>query len=157
MQSIEYVELDESGLDGIASLWQKLNAMHAGQSSAFAPAYQRKTFAERKKEILAKARGKALMVHAAKETGSGAIIGYCVNIAGDGEGEVESLYVEPEFRHAGVGDVFMKRAVAWMDSLGVSRKKILVYAGNEGVMKFYQRYGFRPRYIVLEQVEESKQ
>jgi GNAT superfamily N-acetyltransferase len=150
MSSIEYVEMGEAGLECIAPLWKKLNAMHTGQGSAFSEIYRKKKFDERAGEIITKVKGKTLLVHVAKDTGTGEIVGYCVSIAGNGEGEVESLYVDERYRALGIGDVFMKRAISWMDTFSVHTKKIIVYAGNEGVLKFYQRYGFRPRHIVLE-------
>ena len=156
MKKVEYAEKDLAGLDEIGALWAKLNELHASQTSPFAELYRKRKYAERKQEIAEKAEGKKLLVHLAVDPETHAPAGYCVSIAEPGKwGEVESLYIDPEYRKLGIGDVFMKRALEWMEGFAVPKKKIVVYAGNEGVIRFYQRHGFAPRYIVLEQTPKK--
>ena len=42
-----------------------------------------------------------------------------------------------------------------MDEMAVENKILIVAAGNEEVFAFYERYGFHPRSIVLEQIEDE--
>ena len=78
-------------------------------------------------------------------------IGYCISsITTRGVGEIESLYIEAEYRKLALGDTFMKQAMSWMDAEQVRSRIIGVAEGNEDVLAFYQRYGFYPRRIILE-------
>jgi hypothetical protein len=49
----------------------------------------------------------------------------------------------------------MKRSLEWMDEKGAKAKKILVTTGNQDVLLFYRRYGFRLRRVVLEQMTSN--
>ena len=81
-------------------------------------------------------------------------VGYCVSTAVlNGIGEIESLFIDEKFRGQGIGDVFLRSAMEWMDQSLVRTKKITVYAGNEGVIKFYQNFQFYPKHQVLEYKE----
>jgi len=46
----------------------------------------------------------------------------------------------------------MNRGLVWMDSPGVTRKRVSVAAGNESALPFYARFGFVPRMTVLKQI-----
>jgi hypothetical protein len=50
----------------------------------------------------------------------------------------------------------MKNALQWMEKHKVETKKIVVFAGNENVLDFYELYGFYPRYLVLQQKKRGK-
>ena len=149
----EYRIYDQTGLDLIEPLWQKLNQHHAEQGSAFAADYAANTFAQRKRELLAKAAmGRFHLVIAWDKT-SGQAVAYCASSAvPQGVGEVESLYLDPGERSLGMGKHLVKDALQWMDSLGVKKKKVVVYSGNEEVVGFYEKMGFKTRYLVMEEV-----
>ncbi len=70
-------------------------------------------------------------------------------------GEVDSIYVKEGYRSQGIGDQLMKRALIWMEENGTESKKIMVTVGNQEVLAFYQRYGFRPRSIIMEEAENQ--
>ena len=83
------------------------------------------------------------------------IIGYCVSsVSVDNTGEIESLFVDREFRSAGIGTALVTRGLGWMDSLGALRKRVSVGDGNESAWTFYRKFGFFPRMTVLEQKTE---
>jgi GNAT superfamily N-acetyltransferase len=114
------------------------------------------TFEIRKQNLLEKSGGGALRIDLARDADTGTLIGYCIStISAKKQGEIESIYVEPDYRRSGIGDIFMKRALSWMDIMSVNRKILGVGAGNEEVFGFYSRYNFYPRVHVLEQVENS--
>lgn len=153
--SVIYVELDEGGLDLIGPLWERLNAHHRSLTMHFASVFETRTFEERKSALLKKARGGAMRVDLAKDVGSGSYIGYCVSsLIRDGAdlvGEVDSIFVEKEFRAMGIGGELMRRALGWMDERGATVKKVVVMADNQEALPFYARFGLVPRNIVLEQ------
>jgi ribosomal protein S18 acetylase RimI-like enzyme len=152
--NIEYIETGVQDLDLIKPLWEKLNEHHRVRSKYFAEETGRRTFADRKKSLTDKSKAE-LRVTLAKDNNNGALIGYCVSSISAGEqGEVESIYVEPDYRKLGIGDALMQRALSWMDDKQIKRKRIGVGSGNEEVFGFYSRYGFYPRATILQQVEQ---
>jgi diamine N-acetyltransferase len=49
----------------------------------------------------------------------------------------------------------MTNALLWLDSQPLSRKTVSVGFGNEEVFRFYERYGFYPRAITLQQTRAA--
>lgn len=45
----------------------------------------------------------------------------------------------------------MKRSLAWIDLMGAKTKSVQVAAGNWNALESYCRYGFTPRFVVMEQ------
>ncbi len=159
MANIEYMETDGQGLDLTVSLRQKLIDYH----KANAPDYFYQRYAEmdvlRSTELMLEKFGKeSIRVDLARDTETGELVGYCIStISGDKQGEIASIYVEPDYRRAGIGDNFMKKALRWMDERSVLKKVLGVGAGNEAVFAFYSRYNFYPRAYILEQVEAGEE
>jgi ribosomal protein S18 acetylase RimI-like enzyme len=158
MAKIEYTETDKQGLDSIGPLWQKLIEYHKARSpQRFSGHYAVMTFDLRKKQLLEKSSKGSMRIDLARDTETGELVGYCVNtISGDRHGEIESIYVESDYRKSGIGENLMKRALKWMDDLSVTRKIVVVGVGNEEVFSFYSRYNFYPRATILEQVETKE-
>jgi ribosomal protein S18 acetylase RimI-like enzyme len=65
------------------------------------------------------------------------------------EGEIESIYVEKDYRLSGIGDGLMSRALAWLDDVTVKQTMLTVAEGNEGVFTFYRRHDFYPKTTIL--------
>jgi ribosomal protein S18 acetylase RimI-like enzyme len=157
MMEIDYSETNQQGLDLIGTLWQRQIEYHKTRSKHFAERLERVTFDLRKKELLEKTREGALRIELARDVNTGELVGYCMStISGNRQGEVDSIYIEPGYRKSGIGNNLMKRALRWMDDMSVTKKILVVAAGNEEVFAFYSRYNFYPRSIVLEQVETKE-
>lgn len=153
---IEYTILDENGLDMIEGLWGKLRDHHALKSVQFSGSIKRKTFPERKKELLKKVETGKLRIIVADDAIARKTVGYCVaSITEDGHGEIDSIYIEDDYRHRELGNSLMQSAVAWLDSFSPSRVTLQVIVGNEEVFPFYRRYGFEPRSIIMERVNQA--
>jgi diamine N-acetyltransferase len=154
-KTIEYIETDERALDAIGFLWEKLNEHHRVRSPHYAAHFASMTFDVRKKGLLEKSHEGVLRLDIAKNTKTGKLIGYCISTVITGkQGEIESLFVENEYRKCGIGDIFMNKAMKWMDSLTVTNRIIGVGVGNEEVFGFYARYNFYPRVTILSQPNE---
>jgi diamine N-acetyltransferase len=154
MQSIKFIHTDSSGIDRIKELWEKLNKHHQVRSKSFKKRYAAMTFKKRKKMLAQKLGEGEMFIELAMDTDNKKPIGYCLSIvikSPEHEGEVESLFIDPAYRSKGIGDVFMKHALAWLNSKKVKTKRIVVAAGNEEVFHFYKKYGFYPKFITLEQ------
>lgn len=137
-------------LDETAGLWEQLNAHHVSHSPRFGEVYVRKTFAQRKEGLLAQGTG-GLHVILARNSGVG--VGYCIStVSADRIGEIDSLFISPEYRGKGLADSLMKLSMAWLQEQNVSRMRLAVAAGNEQVFGFYARYGFFPAKMLLEQM-----
>jgi ribosomal protein S18 acetylase RimI-like enzyme len=151
---IQYTETDERSLDLIKPLWQKLLQHHRARSRNFTAIFDRVTFEKRKDELLKKSAGGALHVDLARDAETGELAGYCVSSINTAKhAEIESIYVEPEYRRGGIGNTLMKKALKWLDERQVARRILAVAAGNEEVFGFYRRYKFYPRATILEQIE----
>jgi ribosomal protein S18 acetylase RimI-like enzyme len=151
---IEYSELGRSNIDLIGPLWEKLMEYHRERSPRHARLFEKLTWEGRRDSMLQKCRGGAFRLDIARD--GEAIAGYCMSTVMElGQGEIDSIYIEAKYRGQGIGDAFMKRALAWMDGLSSTSRIVVVGAGNEEVFSFYERYGFYPRTIVLEQVKET--
>ncbi len=157
--TIVYTETDQKGLDLIEPLWVQLNDHHRTLSPHFSSHYESFTFQKRKRELLDTAAKGLMHVTMAKDIDADKYVGYCVSaISMEGDspaGEVESIFVEKDYRSSGIGDKLMRKALEWMDAKGASMKKVEVGAGNEGVLPFYARYGFYTRKTLLEQIKKK--
>jgi diamine N-acetyltransferase len=152
---IIYIRCDRKSLDSIQPLWDKLRQHHHKKSENFRDHYKDFDFQERKETLLKKSAGGFLRVDLAKDISEGRVIGYCVSsISPEMEGEIDSIYVEEEYRSGGIGGTLIQRALSWMDENGIKKRRILVANGNEESIVFYKNYGFYPRATILEQKEE---
>lgn len=153
MEDIIFIEADARGLNLIQLLWEKLNQHHLQQKSDFKEHYENFTFPERCETLLKKSICGKMHIGMLKDKESEIMLAYCITtISSDREGEIDSIYVEKDYRGRGFGDILIKRSLEWMDEEGVKKKTVRVSAGNPEAVSFYERYGFRPRSLMLEQV-----
>jgi diamine N-acetyltransferase len=150
---IKYFKTDEKELDRIKDLWNKLRLQHQLKSSYFSKDYETIVFEDRKEQLLKKSEKWVLKVDLAFDNDN--LVGYCVSSVSNDKGEIDSIFIEKKYRSVGIGDKLMKRALTWMDNMGVKNKKILISFGNEEAIEFYSRYGFYPKHILLKQPEND--
>jgi diamine N-acetyltransferase len=154
MHPIKYIRTDKSGIDQIKDLWEGLCRHHLDRSTSFKERYATMTFESRKKDLLKKLGEGEVILEIAMDSYLNRKIGYCLSIVTvhqEPEGEIESLFIDSAYRGKGIGDVFMKHALEWLDSKHVKTKRIIVAAGNEEVFPFYEKYGFFHKFSTLEQ------
>ncbi|MBD3402290.1 GNAT family N-acetyltransferase [candidate division GN15 bacterium] len=63
--------------------------------------------------------------------------------------ELKTLSVLPQYRGQGVGDALMQELFKVLRRREVSELAIGVFTNNADAIRFYERYGFRPRYTVM--------
>jgi len=146
---IKYFEIDKKELDQIKDIWNKLRLQHQLKSRYFSKDYENIAFKDRKEQLLKKSEKWVLKVDLAFDNEN--IVGYCVSSVSNDRGEIDSIFIEEEYRSVGIGDKLMKRSLTWMDNMGVKNRKIQISVGNEDAIEFYSRYGFYPKHILLEQ------
>lgn len=148
---LQFNKTGKEGLDLIQPLWEKLNKHHLNQKSDFKEHYENFTFQERKEVLLNKALAGEMYICLAEDEESETLLGYIVTtISPENDGEIDSIYVEEEYRLMGIGDALMQRSIRWMDEKGVKTKKVVIATSNQEAISFYERYGFRRRSITLE-------
>ncbi len=65
--------------------------------------------------------------------------------------EIVALYVRPEHRSRCVGEDLVRRYRAWAAEAGAERLSVSAFAANARAIAFYERVGFAPYELVLEQ------
>jgi len=150
---IVYLHGDESRLDEIKVLWERLNQCMNERSTYFKPHFAAMTFNKRKSELLKKASCGLMRVDLAVDELCGEVVGYLVSsVNSEKIGCVESIFVSELCRGIGVGDRLVRNALAWMEEKGAVEKTLEVTVGNEQVHGFYERFGFLPRQTLFKQV-----
>jgi ribosomal protein S18 acetylase RimI-like enzyme len=154
--NIKYTESGTEMLDLVQTLWEKLNTHHQIHSRHFSKHFKEISFLKRKQSLLEKAASGALHIGLASDMDKKAYVGYCIStVSRNGDGEIESIYVEPEYRRQGIGETLMQKALSWMKGRNAESKVLGVVAGNEEVFDFYSRFGFFPRITILKHVDEA--
>lgn len=154
MSDFEFINGSRELLDLVQPLWEKLNKHHEINSNNFSDRFRNLKFEVRKSKFI-NDENLVVKIDLIKDKDKAEYIGYCIStINKDLIGEIDSLFVEKEYRKYGLGDKLMNRALEWLDSNQVKTKIIGVAEGNENVLEFYKRYGFYKRRVILEQVNE---
>jgi GNAT superfamily N-acetyltransferase len=110
------------------------------------------TFEERRSYFRILHEAGQMRLDRAANSRNGKYIGYCVSsVSADNTGEGESLFMDETYRSSGIGTAFVTRGLAWMDSLGIVRKRVSAGDGNEAAGEFYRKFGFYLRMTLLEQ------
>ncbi|MBS5938116.1 N-acetyltransferase [Clostridium sp.] len=152
MDNLEFVTGTKELIDLVKPLWEKLNKHHEVNSIYFSDKYKNNTFEKRKVKFLSDKTSK-VKVDLIRDIEKDIYVGYCVSTVDlDLVGEIDSLFIEKEYRKYGLGDKLMQRAIEWLDDNKVKSKILGVVEGNENVLEFYKRHGFYKRTIVLERI-----
>lgn len=149
MNNIKYIKGNEDYLDLIRPLWEKLNKHHKKNSIHFKHKFFKFNFTIRIEKLKEKIKNGDLKVTIAKDINKNIIVGYSISSLSKDIGEIESIYVEPEYRGNNIGDYFMKSSIEWFEKSKVRHIQIGVITGNEEVFSFYERYGFYPKVTIL--------
>ena len=146
-------------LEFVDPLWEKLNDHHAEVSTWFGEVFAGFSFERRKKSLLSQQKGRKLHVGLAKDAEKDVFVGYCISSVKETDtglaGEIESIFVEPDYRNKNIGEQLMTNALEWLEHQGVARKFLVVACGNERVFSFYERFGFYPKTVKLDQIRED--
>lgn len=141
---MEIIERDRSYLADLKPLWEELNSHHGKLSKNFKEQFKSLTFEKRISMLSDK---KDLSVFLASD--SGKYIGYCIATAEGSKGELDSIYIEPNYRKQKVGTKLMERALDWFDKLNIHEMDIYIAEGNEQVFNFYEKFGFKNRFTIF--------
>jgi len=141
--NVTRLKLDD--LDLIEPLWNELKDYHHSKTIDFDDYYQSNNFAKRKAELVAKDK---LVVFVASQANE--LIGFCVASMNNGLGEIDSLYVSPTNRENGYGSLLIAQALEWLKSHQATAIRLSVGQGNEAVIEYYEKLGFKMRATLME-------
>jgi ribosomal protein S18 acetylase RimI-like enzyme len=138
---------DKSLLNEIKELWEELNQLHKEKSLDFKSHYRTFTFQAREQSLLSTAeKGKLFVIVAYFNEIK---VGYCVSSVVSDTGEIDSIYVKPDYQKRHIGHLLIEAALNWISENCVKTINIAVSVGNEEVFGFYAKYGFKPRATIL--------
>jgi len=156
LNAISYRLLEPEQLEQIRPLWEALRDFHTTVPNRFASTVMGRPFEPRRRELCEKAAVGRLRIEVATATAEdsgadGLPIAYLVtSLSADGAGELESLYTDPEFRQRGIAGRLVENALQWLSECGATKRRVIVFHGNDEALAFYARFGFHTRSLELE-------
>lgn len=144
-QTVKIIRFEKSRLNELKTLWQELNTLHGRVSTHFKDHFDTFTFEKRSAELTAKPE---LGIFVAQDVDT--YIGYCIVSADIPKGEIESIFIQPNYQCQGIGTQLTTQAMEWLMSHGCEKLSVNIAEGNDAVLKFYEKFGFKKRFIVLQ-------
>ena len=141
--SIMIVEKNIKDIDLIKPLWEQLNELHYEKSVNFKKRFADYKFEKRIEGIIKKAERGIIKLDILFDDEKNKYVGYCLSSIEDFQGEIESIFLEKEYRKYGQGGKLMESALEWFKDKNISDIKINVVYNNSDALPFYERYGFR--------------
>ena len=130
-------------------MWIKLTKYHEDNSNHFKSVFRSITFEKRTKKLMLEEL--KVYVQIAVDVNINKYIGYIISSYDNtGNGEIESLYIDSDYRGNKIGEIFMTKSIEWLDENNANKIIIGVAAGNEKVYDFYEKFGFYPKVAILE-------
>jgi diamine N-acetyltransferase len=149
MKNVILKKLSLRQINEIKPLWESLNQVHLADTVFFKDHYKSFTFEKRSARWRIMTDEDILILVAESEEKK--LIGYCISTQDQlKQGEIDSLYVTPEFRGKGVGKILTERSLEWLQSNRCNPIRLAISYGHESVISFYQKIGFYPRMTILE-------
>lgn len=148
MTKIIYRSSGIDSIDTIEPLWNRLHEHHR-QSPEFQRIIQPSFgWSERRERLISRTESEFFILTARSNE---EMIGYCFSSLDQNmSGEVESLYVSPDFRGLGVGAELTRKNVDWLKEKQARSIRLFVAVGNEAALSFYERLGFLKRATILQ-------
>ncbi len=149
--SFAFIDGGTELINEIKPLWEALNLYHQNKAEHFKEKIKENTFENRHKKFFS---GEfKVFVEIVRVNDQVQPIGYCISsLSDDGIGEIDSLFIEDEYRGYILGEALMNNALKWLKSNNSKTNRIKVAEGNEAVLNFYKKFGFETRYYILEEI-----
>ena len=129
-----------------------LRAHHASVSEHFSDQLVSRPFEDRRRDLVSKAVKMKVDVACVGERD----VGYCIStVDKENRGELDSLFIAPDYRRMGLGRQLAESAVVWLKAEGAHPIFLTVLVGNEEAVRFYETLGFFSRAIVMVHQEPS--
>lgn len=145
---ITYKEIDLEKYNTIEPLWKELIIFLQSKSKLHKDEYNHKTFEGRMKGYYEKTKYGYSRLIIAEDQGKD--IAYCLSsITKDLIGEIDSLYIKPQYRGMHTGDYLIQDAFSFFDQHNTIQDIVMASEGNEAVLSYYEKQGFEMRYYTL--------
>lgn len=139
---IHLVEKNIEEIKLIKPLWKQLNSIHIEKSIHFKTKYENFIFSKRMESIYEKAQNGIIKIDMVFDSATNKYVGYCLSSIENNSGEIESIYIEKQYRKFGIGGQLMESALTWFKANGITNIQIGVVYANDETLPFYERYGF---------------
>lgn len=139
--------LASNDIEAIKSLWELLNEAHHKNSNNWKKHFANFTFEERIKTIQESDNYSVFI-----STINNEISGYCIASINSDIGEIDSIFVKEKYRKSTIGQSLIKKSIEWLESKEVRTIKVGIAEGNESVLPFYEKLGFRRSMTILKKV-----
>lgn len=63
---------------------------------------------------------------------------------------LESMYVHPAYRNRRVGTALVETFLRWVRDTGAGSAVVTAYAENAGAIRFYGRFGWKPKHVTFD-------
>jgi len=143
----KFVLIAKSEIGKIKPLWRKLKELHHNDSRYFKDYYRDLTFEKRCEKFCALDDSR-IRIEVIEDNGITA--GYCISTIENETGEIDSLYIEEDYRQYGYGKRLVENGIVWMREQGCGKITVGVAEGHEDVIGFYRSLGFFPRMTYLQ-------
>lgn len=143
---VKFNTISKTQLNLIKELWEKLNIIHLNDSNYFKDHYQTFTF-EKRCEKFNLIDDNNIRIEIIEDRGK--LLGYCISTIENGNGEIDSLFVEEQYRKYGYGSQLLENAVKWFKHNNCNKIVVSVAEGHESVFEFYKKHKFYPRFTYL--------
>lgn len=150
--NISLVEKDINEIQLIKPLWEKLNLIHFNKSVYFKSKYEKFKFEKRMESINRISENGTVKLDVILDNDTMEYVGYCLSLIEDNIGEIESIFIEKQYRGYKLGDKLMINALNWFESNSITNVQINVVYANDEVIPFYERYGFYVGNYILKRV-----
>ena len=142
---MEIKAINRDQIDTIKALWDALNAHHLLMSRDFKPFYKSFTF---EKGIETLRKRDRLIIYVAYEGNEP--IGYCIASVDDMVGEIDSIYIQKQYRRAGIGSELITQTLQWFEDQECETICVGIAQGNETALDFYRKFSFVERTIFMQ-------
>ena len=151
MSEITYKEIQISDIYSVKPLWEELTIDHKSKSEHFEDSYDINNFENRIGHVILKGKVNTLVAY-----DDNVMIGYCISsINNKFAGEIDSIYIKPEYRGIHIGSTLIEKSLKWLKDGNVKSIKIEAICGNERVLKLYESFGFRIKTYTLYSTDEG--
>jgi len=141
------IVINKSQIQKIKLLWEKLNVMHLNDSHYFKDHYKNFTFDTRCRKFndISNDNIRIEIVEDNKTP-----VGYCISTIEKKVGEIDSLFIEEEYRKYGFGKQLIENSIKWLNQNNCKKILVAVAEGHESVFDYYKKFGFYPRMTYLQ-------
>ena len=150
--NISLVEKDIKDIRLIKPLWEKLNLVHYEKSIHFKNKYENFTFDNRMRSINKKAQNGIVKIDLLLDEDTSNYVGYCISSIENNDGEIESIFIDENYRKLKLGDMLMQSALSWFESNSITNIAIGVVYDNCDALPFYEHYGFNISSYILKKI-----